>query len=380
VSVVEEGGHRAVDERKIEREDDGRTERLIIGMDEGAVSRAEEGVLMQRRRRGIQIYPGGPVDRYLPPVDPSRFLVEPDKLTREEQRFQVFFAAFPWLTFLAMLSAPFALVATLLPRLDEKARASLASESEELLRLFRVPEFAIVPFRALVDVIERPLHSLIIFFHRDVFGTYALLPLLVDLARLFRNHNMPVAVVAVDLAGSDVPDTHRKKFPPGLSPFMQVLCPYSQSGEPGLLDHDGPWNAVEIVKTVESQVNIPDTQHVYRDARRLDEITERLTDCLFQLDFIDSDPSMPPEAPPTPPAPTLIQRISSALFGQQRPSDTHPARSADGDGGGVVSDRHGAYGRDGVYVWRGGLEAAHLSCEAAREQLLTEMAARRGGG
>mmetsp|Transcript_23023 Transcript_23023/g.65900 ORF Transcript_23023/g.65900 Transcript_23023/m.65900 type:complete len:256 (-) Transcript_23023:147-914(-) len=194
-------------------------------MDEGAVSRAEEGVLMQRRRRGIQIYPGGPVDRYLPPVDPSRFLVEPDKLTREEQRFQVFFAAFPWLTFLAMLSAPFALVATLLPRLDEKARASLASESEELLRLFRVPEFAIVPFRALVDVIERPLHSLIVFFHRDVFGTYALLPLLVDLARLFRSQNLPVAVVAVDLAGSDVPDTHRKKFPPALSPFSRCCVP-----------------------------------------------------------------------------------------------------------------------------------------------------------
>jgi len=73
-------------------------------MDEGAVSRAEEGVLLQRWRRGIQIYPGGPVDRYLPPMDPSRFLVEPDKLTREKQRFQVFFAAFPWLTFLAMLS------------------------------------------------------------------------------------------------------------------------------------------------------------------------------------------------------------------------------------------------------------------------------------
>ncbi|CEL99684.1 unnamed protein product [Vitrella brassicaformis CCMP3155] len=180
-------------------------------MDEGAVSRAEEGVLLQRWRRGIQIYPGGPVDRYLPPMDPSRFLVEPDKLTREKQRFQ--------------LSAPFALVATLLPRLDEKARASLASESEELLRLFRVPEFAIVPFRALVDVIERPLHSLIIFFHRDVFGTYALLPLLVDLARLFRNHNMPVAVVAVDLAGSDVPDTHRKKFPPALSPFSRCCVP-----------------------------------------------------------------------------------------------------------------------------------------------------------
>ena len=49
----------------------------------------ERAILDKRRHQYLQEYPGGPIDRYLPPSDPYAFLIEAEKLTPEERRWQV---------------------------------------------------------------------------------------------------------------------------------------------------------------------------------------------------------------------------------------------------------------------------------------------------
>ncbi|KFG62594.1 putative transmembrane protein, partial [Toxoplasma gondii RUB] len=231
----------------------GAGESLIEAMVEQSLKEAEEKALHARRHQGIELYPGGPVDRYGPPRDPSTLLLEPHKLTREERWFQIFFVAAPWIFFLCMLSAPILLAQYHVKKLGE--RASLARQvAEELMETSDADFFRLCTFQDLREIVEQPLHAFLCFLHPDTISSQVVAPLLRDVASLFKRLGIRASVALVDLSAG-VPERMQSELPAALAPHGQLLLPFAFGGQQAaVVDFAETWTAAEIVKAVAAEV------------------------------------------------------------------------------------------------------------------------------
>ncbi|KEP60198.1 UNVERIFIED_CONTAM: hypothetical protein HHA_288710 [Hammondia hammondi] len=264
----------------------GAGESLIEAMVEQSLKEAEEKALHARRHQGIELYPGGPVDRYGPPRDPSTLLLESHKLTREERWFQIVFVAAPWFFFLCMLSAPVLLAQYHVKKLGE--RASLARQvAEELMEASDADFFHLCTFQDLREIVEQPLHAFLCFLHPDTLSSQVVAPLLRDVASLFKRLGIRASVALVDLSAG-VPERMQSEFPAALAPHGQLLLPFAFGGQQAaVVDFAELWTAAEIVKAVAAEV--PGAQAAMAHTQELDDICEQLSDCLFSLAFVDGD-------------------------------------------------------------------------------------------
>ncbi|PFH32180.1 hypothetical protein BESB_021210 [Besnoitia besnoiti] len=261
-------------------------ESAIEALAAASLKEAEEKALHARRHQGIELYPGGPVDRYGPPRDPSTLLLEPHKLTEEERVFQGFFVATPWIVFMMMLATPIFLANYHVEKLN--ARAAFTKQvAEELLRDEDVPSFRLCTFQDLREVVEQPTHAFICYFHPLTLSSQIVVPLLRDIAACFQRLGVRASVAAVDLSHASIPPHVHRELPSALAPHGQLLLPFAFGGQqPAVTDFEGPaWNATQIVKAVAEYV--PGAHDALQHTQEIDDVSEQLSDCLFALAFVD---------------------------------------------------------------------------------------------
>lgn len=120
----------------------------------------EQLLLERRKQEYVALYPDRDLkelERYLPSSDPRKFLVEEEKLSPQERRYQKLFAGLPWLAFVGLLSIPYLLVRFIQDGVEKKKGAKAligdvgVAAVEQRIQCRGVER---VPLAAMVDVIE----------------------------------------------------------------------------------------------------------------------------------------------------------------------------------------------------------------------------------
>lgn len=309
-----------------------------------------EQLLATARRKEIIDRVGPQAERYLPTVDPNAFLLPDSRLEPKERKWQKIFIAVPLAVFACMLATPLLIVRGNVPWLQQRAEEQrrAAEERGAAAEAVRTPEFQIVSFTQMPDVLERPLPTLVLLFEPATFASKVFLPAFRDLSDVLRSAGISVSVAALDLSASpQPPDEFLWDFPKALAPHMQLILPRAVDGESGIIDYDGRWSAAALVETAR-RIHGPYAPQVSEEElHRLEDGIERLRDSLFEVLFLkDTAPKA---------------RESKGLFGRgSKPSSSAPSTTS--DIGGV----------EARLDFGGGLEATLAACEGILAERQTQ--------
>ncbi|OEH79517.1 hypothetical protein cyc_08161 [Cyclospora cayetanensis] len=258
------------------------------------LAEARERQLRAKAIQGLTL-PGGVVDRYLPPRDPSALLVEPHKLTKEEQRFQILFAG----------------------------KFMHLALSRQLQRHFSFPPLLFVSFGEIKQLVEQPTEALLLLTDAARFGAHTTACLFVELAKRLRSHGIELPIAICDLQeGSSSCDcvegpppkktrdpvspteppggrasAQERLFPAAASPHVWLLLPDGLDGEPAaqlvesvqgekmlqmLLEGKAAQALVKVLGAVRHAA-----AELTEEAKEVDALATELLRCEFAEAFVD---------------------------------------------------------------------------------------------
>lgn len=264
------------------------------------VAESIENILVRSRRDELikQVGPEG--RRYLPTEDPNAFLLPDSKLVPTERRWQKVFVSLPWLVFAFMVAAPFLLVRTNLPWLQERSKENqISSEYQHAVTTIdRVPSFEVVNFSQMADVLERPYPTILLLFDSTTFMSKLFLPTFHDLEGALRATGLLVSVVALDLnASPNPPDGFLWEYPKAAAPHIQLIVPRGQDGETGVIDYSGNWSVSAIAEAARQLVGPYAAKVPTEELGQLDERIRLLQDTLFEVLFVEDTSLDVPTSP-----------------------------------------------------------------------------------
>lgn len=310
------------------------------------LSGSVDDILARRRRQDMLERTGS--ERYLPTEDPNAFLLPDNRLEPNERKWQKVFVALPWAVFLVMLAVPTWLVRSNLPwvkRMAEETEQEAAARAAAEAPARRIPDFVIVNFGQMPDILERPFPTLLMLFDPGTFASKAFLPACRDLGSLLRAAGVPVAFAALDMSKTPgPPDEFMWEYPRALSPYFQLVLPRAHDGEAGVVDYDGRWSVRGLAEAARSLAGPRAPLLPADDLDNLECGLERLRDALFELLFMG-------EAVQTASQPGRMRR----WFGRPEPS----VRVESGEG------REGDLATADAAILSEGLHAAATICEAS---------------
>lgn len=315
--------------------------------------------ILIRRSRAELIQRAGPgVERYLPTEDPNAFLLPDRRLEPAERTWQKVFVAVPWAAFAAMLALPLLLVRSNLPWLQQRAedeRHAAVDRLAAMAPMTRVPDFVIVNFGQMPDVLERPFPTILLLFDPATYASKVFVPACRDLAGALQAAGIPVAVAALDLsAGPAPPDNFLWQYPRALAPHIQLILPRARDGEAGVVDYDGRWSVHALAEAARRLAGPHAPEVPAEELGRLERLLERSRDAFFELLFLQ-ETSVAPRLPKPP-----FWRRALGL-------GNAPARVISEDEVAAAAAAAEARSLDGLLA--DGLEAAAESIEAALRQL-----------
>eukprot|EP00927_Polykrikos_kofoidii_P078307 TRINITY_DN75149_c0_g1_i1.p1 TRINITY_DN75149_c0_g1~~TRINITY_DN75149_c0_g1_i1.p1 ORF type:complete len:449 (+),score=93.15 TRINITY_DN75149_c0_g1_i1:79-1425(+) len=316
-------------------------------------------ILLRKSRAELEQRVGG-VERYLPTKDPGAFLLPDSRLEPEERKWQKVFVAVPWIAFATMLTLPFLLVKVNLPWLQQRAedeRESSATRLASLAPLARVPDFSVVNFGQMPDVLERPFPTILLLFDPATYASKVFLPACRDLAMTLQATGLPVAVTALDMSAAPAPpDDFCWEYPRALAPHMQLILPRAKDGEAGVVDYDGRWSIHALAETARKLAGPQAPPVPPEELDRLEVALERHRDAIFELLFLTETSVKSKTKPP------LWRRALGLGASGKQVEEEEAALSA-------VAVAAAAEARSLEAAFAGGLEAATQTCEAALRHL-----------
>lgn len=259
---------------------------------DGVFKERIEDILIQAHKRELVERHGQKVERYMPNEDPNSFLLPDNRLEPSERWWQKVFVATPWALFACMLAVPFLLVRGNLPWLQKRAeddREAAALRNDALGNVARLPEFEVVGFGQMPDVLERPFPTVLLLFDRRTLESKVFLPAFRDIEAAIRAAGLMVSVTALDLgAQPGPPDQFLWEYPRAMAPHIQLVVPRVQDGEAGVVDYDGRWSATGISHAARSLAGPHPPRVSPEELSRIDLRIEQLFDALFEMLFVEN--------------------------------------------------------------------------------------------
>ncbi|KAL8425503.1 hypothetical protein Efla_002624 [Eimeria flavescens] len=256
------------------------------------LAEAEALQLKLQTEQGLQL-PGGVVDRYLPPRDPSSLLLEPHKLTKEEINDAVD---------LFRRIAGGSLDPRLLPHPEAAAAAAnllvRARVSRQLRDRLEPSAFSLISFEQIKQIVEHPGETLLLLVESRVFGSDVAACLFADVALLLRKHGieLPIAVCALG-STTRSPSKREGAFLSSVCPHVFLLHPEGYQGEPGaeeVVELHAQGMTEQILKRQAAQTLIkyiqtvrPAASRLQKEAKALDLAAAELFQCEFAEAFVD---------------------------------------------------------------------------------------------
>ncbi|CAD7957549.1 unnamed protein product [Amoebophrya sp. A25] len=270
--------------------------------------------------------------RYLPTEGGAKFLIDDERLTPSERRWQRFFAVLPWATFGILAATPFLLM-QYIEEQKKSRRTGLVVENTATIASSGATETATVSslagtssttstaststgcrglenikFPEMVDVVENMAAPSVVFLHSGALTFHSALVrnLVETIAELFRKYELQLRCVALDHTGfrntgstpageGAVPEMNvvesscplDTEYPPACGPFLQII----RKGD--VHDYTGPFVAKDIALWVLQTAglsHLPCADEIVEEAMRtIDPAYADQKDKLIEQWFINED-------------------------------------------------------------------------------------------
>ncbi|EUD66053.1 hypothetical protein C922_03523 [Plasmodium inui San Antonio 1] len=224
------------------------------------------------------------IQRYEPNEDPSSFLIDRRRLTKEEYTYQYVSTILPYICFTLMLFFPHVLICLYIPHVKEKNE-----KHRKLCRLFQIKQhvhmYKDIRPEHLQNVIDNNVKTLVFFYNNEVFMNMHVKSLMVDLSRILKKNSVPVNVVGIDTAKHSIRYGVAKDFEEVLFPVIYFICPYQYQNDSGVLRIEGPLTLENICAQIAQFVHVP--RNAFSQMRDLTRLSDNLQRCIFEHEVMN---------------------------------------------------------------------------------------------
>ncbi|ANQ11078.1 Uncharacterized protein PCOAH_00053400, partial [Plasmodium coatneyi] len=224
------------------------------------------------------------IQRYEPNEDPSSFLIDKRRLTKEEYTYQYVSTILPYICFTLMLFFPHVLICLYIPHMKEKNE-----KQRKLCKLFQIKQhvhmYKDIRPEHLQNVIDNNVKTLVFFYNNEIFMNMRMKSLMVDLSRILKKNSIPVNVVGVDTAKHSIRYGVAKDFEEVLFPVIYLICPYHYDNDSGVFRIEGPLTLESICAQIAQFVHVP--RNAFSQMRDLTRLSDNLQRCIFEHEVMN---------------------------------------------------------------------------------------------
>ncbi|GAB69168.1 hypothetical protein PCYB_145970, partial [Plasmodium cynomolgi strain B] len=196
------------------------------------------------------------IQRYEPNEDPSSFLIDKRRLTKEEYTYQYVSTILPYICFTLMLFFPHVLICLYIPHVKEKNE-----KHRKMCKLFQVKQhvhmYKDIRPEHLQNIIDNNMKTLVFFYNKDIFMNMHVKSLMIDLSKILKKNSVPVNVVGVDTAKHSIRYGVSTDFEEVLFPAIYFICPYHYDNDSGVFRIEGPLTLESICAQISHFVHVP---------------------------------------------------------------------------------------------------------------------------
>lgn len=225
------------------------------------------------------------IQRYEANEDPSAFLIDKKRLTKEEYRYQYISTILPYICFTFMLFFPHFLICMFIPYIKEKneKQKKICQVLQEKQKIHTYKE---IKPEQIIHFIDNNIKTILLFYNSNVFFNTYMKPLLMDLSQILKNNQVDVNIAGIDTNKYKIPQNILKDFNENLAPLIYFILPYQYDNDCAVLKIEQPFSIATIFLQINPHVYIP--KKAYPQIQALDELGNKLKRCIFEQEIFGS--------------------------------------------------------------------------------------------
>ncbi|CRH02766.1 conserved Plasmodium protein, unknown function [Plasmodium relictum] len=224
------------------------------------------------------------IQRYEDNVDPSSFLIDRKRLTKEEYTYQYISTILPYICFTFMLFFPHFLICLFIPHIKKKNE-----KQRELCKILQIKQnihsYKDIKPEHITSIIDNNIKTIVFFYSNNIFLNMYIKSLLVDLSKIFKDNSISVNIVGIDISKYNIQYNMIKDFNENLFPLIYFILPYHYDNDSAVLKIEKPLTVENIVSQIKDFIHIP--QSTYNQIKTLDNIGSKLKRCVFKHEIMN---------------------------------------------------------------------------------------------
>ncbi|CRG96976.1 conserved Plasmodium protein, unknown function [Plasmodium gallinaceum] len=226
------------------------------------------------------------IQRYEDNLDPSSFLVDRRRLTKEEYTYQYISTILPYICFTFMIFFPHFLICLFIPHIKKKNE-----RQKELCKILQIKKnihsYKDINPEHIINIIDNNVKTIVFFYNNNIFLNMYLKSLLVNLSEIFKNNSISINIVGIDVSKYNIRYNIIKDFNENLFPLIYFILPYHYDNDSAVLKIEKPLSIENIVSQLRNFVHIP--ENAYKQIKALDDIGRKLKKCVFEYEIMNKN-------------------------------------------------------------------------------------------
>ncbi|SBT49601.1 conserved Plasmodium protein, unknown function [Plasmodium ovale wallikeri] len=224
------------------------------------------------------------IQRYEHNEDPSSFLIDKRRLTKEEYTYQYISTILPYICFTFMLFFPHFLICLYIPYIKKKNE-----NQKKLCKILQfkqnIHSYKDIKPEHITNIIDNNVKTIVFFYNNDIFLNKYVKSLMVDLSKIFKRNSIPVNVVGVDTSKHNIPYNVMKDIHQNLFPLLYFILPYHYDNDSAVLKIEKPLTLENILSQIKDFVHIPG--NTFLQIKDLSNRSSRLKKCIFEHEIMN---------------------------------------------------------------------------------------------
>lgn len=196
------------------------------------------------------------IQRYQHNKDPSSFLIDRRRLTKEEYIYQFISSILPYICFSFMLFFPHILICLYIPYIKKKNE-----KQKELCKILQLKQnihsFKDIKPENILQIIDNNVKTVVFFYNHNIFLNMYIKSLMIDLSKIFKYNSIPVNIVGIDVSKYNIQSNVLKDFNHNLFPLLYFILPYHYENDSAVLKIEEPLTTENILLQLRDFVHIP---------------------------------------------------------------------------------------------------------------------------
>ncbi|SOV23882.1 conserved Plasmodium protein, unknown function [Plasmodium sp. DRC-Itaito] len=226
------------------------------------------------------------IQRYQHNKDPSSFLIDRRRLSKEEYTYQFISSILPYICFSFMLFFPHILICLYIPYIKKKNQ-----KQKELCKILQLKQnihsFKDIKPENILQIIDNNVKTVVFFYNHNIFLNMYIKSLMVDLSKIFKYNSIPVNIVGIDVSKYNIQSNVLKDFNHNLFPLLYFILPYHYDNDSAVLKIEEPLTTENILLQLMDFVHIP--KDTFDQIKDLNKISGKLKKCIFEHDIMNKN-------------------------------------------------------------------------------------------